>query len=80
MAADEGKHTVADDKHYPGYTEDAHPELFDSRAMLPQPRDLKPGQLPEDQIKKYFEDVSCFVILLHARSHTGGLRYFGVTI
>lgn len=56
MAADEGKRTVADDKHYPGYTEDAHPELFDSRAMLPQPRDLKPGQLPEDQIKKYFED------------------------
>ncbi|XP_060568349.1 uncharacterized protein LOC132726952 [Ruditapes philippinarum] len=46
----------ADDKHFPGYTEDAFPELFDSRAMPTQPKELKPGQLPEDQIREYFEN------------------------
>lgn len=49
--------TVTDEKRYPGYTDDAHPELFDLRAMLPQPRELKPGQLPEEKIRQYFEDV-----------------------
>ncbi|WAR19639.1 PHNY-like protein [Mya arenaria] len=40
---------------YPGYTTEARPELFDPRAMLPQPSVLKPGQLSEEQVKRYFE-------------------------
>ena len=44
-------------KEFPGYSEDAFPELFDIRAMLPQPSMLKPGQQPEQLIKEYFEKV-----------------------
>lgn len=53
----------ADDKLYEGCTKEAHPELFDLRAMLPQPKELKPGQLPEVKIRQYFEDVSLNFIL-----------------
>ena len=45
-------------KEFPGYSEDAFPELFDIRAMLPQPSMLKPGQQPEKLIKEYFEKVT----------------------
>ena len=45
-------------KKFPGYSEDAFPELFDIRAMLPQPSMLKPGQQPEKLIKEYFEKVT----------------------
>ena len=41
-----------------GATDEAHPELFDTRAMLSQPRDKKPGQISDELIRKYFEDVS----------------------
>ena len=41
-----------------GATEEAYPELFDTRAMLPQPKEKKPGQLPDELIRKYFEEVS----------------------
>ena len=41
-----------------GATDEAHPELFDIRAMPPQPKEKKPGQLPEESIRKFFEDVS----------------------
>ena len=41
-----------------GATDEAHPEIFDTRAMLPQPKDKKPGQISDDLIRKYFEDVS----------------------
>ena len=44
-------------KEFPGYSEDAFPELFDIRAMLPQPSILKPGQQSEQLIKEYFEKV-----------------------
>ena len=44
-------------KEFPGYSEDAYPELFDIRAMLPQPSTLKPGQQPERIIKEFFEKV-----------------------
>lgn len=39
-----------------GYTNEAHPENFDIRAMPAQPKEKKPGQLPDEVIKKYFED------------------------
>lgn len=55
----------ADEKRYEGQTDEAFPELFDVRAMPSQPQELKSGQLPVDQIRKYFEDVSrCFVYSL----------------
>lgn len=41
-----------------GSTDEAHPEIFDTRAMLPQPKEKKPGQISEELIRKYFEDVS----------------------
>ena len=41
-----------------GATDEAHPEIFDTRAMLPQRKDKKPGQISDDLIRKYFEDVS----------------------
>lgn len=46
------------ESRYEGQTEDAYPELFDIRAMLPQPSQLKPGQLSADLVQQYFEDVS----------------------
>lgn len=39
-----------------GYTDEANPECFDIRAMPPQPKEKKPGQLPEEMIRKFFED------------------------
>ena len=47
-----------------GETEEAHPELFDVRAMLPQPKDKKPGQISDNLIRKFFEEVSCHVTQL----------------
>lgn len=40
----------------PGYTGEEHPEVVDIRAMPPQPKELKPGQVPENLIKQYFEE------------------------
>ncbi|KAL4238638.1 hypothetical protein ACF0H5_003345 [Mactra antiquata] len=40
----------------PGATDEANPEIFNIQAMPPQPKEPKPGQLPEDMIKKFFED------------------------
>ena len=48
---------MADDKSYPGFTGECFPEKFDIRAMPEQPKALKPGQLPEDEIKKFFTKV-----------------------
>ena len=45
-----------------GVTDEAHPELFDTRAMLPQPKDKKPGQISDDLIRQYFEEVSVFLL------------------
>ena len=40
-----------------GVYDGANPEIFDLRAMPAQPKELKPGQMPEEDIKKYFEEV-----------------------
>ena len=45
-----------------GLTDEAHPELFDARAMLPQPKEKKPGQISDDLIRQYFEEVSAFFL------------------
>ena len=43
-----------------GFTEEAHPEIFDTRAMPAQPKEKKPGQQPDHIIQQYFENVSSF--------------------
>ncbi|KAH3859334.1 uncharacterized protein LOC127871842 isoform X2 [Dreissena polymorpha] len=40
----------------PGSSKDAHPEKFDIRAMPEQPKQKKPGQLPEEMIRQFFDD------------------------
>lgn len=47
---------MADTNVYPGQTKEAHPELFDIRAMPEQPP-KKLGQLPENAIRQFFEEV-----------------------
>jgi len=42
-------------KKWPGFTGKAYPEVFNKAP--PQPRQLKPGQLSEQQVKKFFEEV-----------------------
>ena len=42
---------------YPGSTNEAHPELFNCKAMPVQPTTKKPGQLPESMIQQFFEQV-----------------------
>ena len=55
---------MADDKEVlPGFTDEAHPEVFNVKAMLPQSSEKKSGQLSDDQIRQYFEQV-CSVFLL----------------
>ena len=48
-----------DARMWPGYTGTAHPEKFDIRAKYSQTTyGHKPGQLTEDQVKQYFEEVN----------------------
>ena len=49
--------SVQTPKRWTGYTDEAHPEIF--TVMPPQPKILKPGQLTEEQVKKFFDEV-CF--------------------
>ena len=42
---------------WPGYTGEEHPEICDIRPCA-QPTVLKPGQLEENLIRQYFEEVS----------------------
>ncbi|KAK7104220.1 phytanoyl-CoA dioxygenase domain-containing protein 1-like [Littorina saxatilis] len=41
---------------YPGAVEETYPEVFNIKAMPAQSLEKKPGQLPEDMIKQYFEE------------------------
>jgi hypothetical protein len=56
---------------YSGLVDDENPQLFDIRAMPPQPKDVKPGQLPIETIKQFFEDVST---VLHVLKFTSGFN------
>lgn len=42
---------------YPGMTSESHPECFNKEAMPAQPKEKKPGQLPEHLVKQFFEEV-----------------------
>ncbi|KAK7488659.1 hypothetical protein BaRGS_00020112 [Batillaria attramentaria] len=43
-------------KLWPGDIQEPHPEVFDIRAMPPQPKEKKAGQLPENMIRQFFEE------------------------
>jgi len=43
-------------KQWPGFTGKAYPEVFNT--IPPQPQNLKPGQLSEEEVKKFFDEVS----------------------
>jgi hypothetical protein len=45
-------------KKYPGEVGKAFPDVFSLKAMPPQPKEKKPGQLPEEQIRQFFEEVT----------------------
>ena len=38
------------DREYPGFSDKAHPDVFNLKAMPAQPKKLKPGQLSEDKV------------------------------
>ena len=40
---------------YPGFTGVGYPEVF--TTIPPQPTEKKPGQLPPEKVKEYFEQV-----------------------
>ena len=42
-------------KKWPGFTGVAYPEVFNT--IPPQPQQRKPGQLSDQQIKKFFDEV-----------------------
>jgi len=42
-------------KQWPGFTGKAYPEVFNT--VPPQPQQRKPGQLSEEQVKKFFDEV-----------------------
>jgi len=46
---------MSEAKVYPGQGKPGHPELFNLSAMPEQPSQLKPGQLPVEKIKLFFE-------------------------
>ncbi|KAK7103955.1 phytanoyl-CoA dioxygenase domain-containing protein 1 homolog [Littorina saxatilis] len=43
-------------KKWPGDSVETHPEVFDIKAKPPQPSEKKPGQLPEEMIRQFFEE------------------------
>lgn len=43
-------------KRWPGYTEEAYPDIF--TTIPPQPECLKPGQVQEDDVRRFFNEVS----------------------
>lgn len=44
---------MSEQKRWPGETDEAHPEIFNT--IPPQPKVLKPGQLPEEKVKQFFD-------------------------
>jgi len=46
---------MADTVTYPGQGHPGNPDLFNITAMPEQPADLKPGQLPGDKIRQFFD-------------------------
>ena len=49
---------------YTGEVEETYPGIFNLEAMPTQPEEKKPGQLPENMIKQFFEEVSSLSSLI----------------
>ncbi|OWF42670.1 phytanoyl-CoA dioxygenase-like [Mizuhopecten yessoensis] len=47
---------MADATIHSGIVDEVHPEVFDIRAMPPQPKEKKSGQLSDSKIKQFFEE------------------------
>lgn len=47
----------AEDVDVPGYTGETYPDLFNINAMPEQPKEKKPGQLPDEMIRQFFNEV-----------------------
>ena len=56
---------MADIEVVSGVSDEAYPEIFDIRAMLPQSDVKKPGQLTDDQLKRYFEEVRFYFVFIY---------------
>lgn len=54
---------MADEQKWPGYTGKCHPEVWNYLAKPRQPVEKKVGQLTEEQVNEYFEQVSLRVQL-----------------
>ena len=44
-----------EEKRWPGLVDEAYPEVF--TTIPKRPDELKPGQLPGDKVKQFFEKV-----------------------
>ena len=44
-------------KRWPGDVDQTFPDVFNIKAMPPQPSEKKPGQLPDAMIRQFFEEV-----------------------
>lgn len=52
---------------YPGHSDEAFPGVFNLSAMPPQPKEKKPGQLPEEDIRRFFEEVRNAIDVINIR-------------
>ena len=70
-------------RRWPGYTEDAYPEVFNT--MTAQPKTLKPGQISEEKARQFFDEVLChlctqgfiqdFILRGGVQARTGGVTH-----
>jgi hypothetical protein len=56
--------SVGTGKKWPGYTDEAHPEVF--TVAPPQPKILKAGQLNKEKINKFFDEVCKQSLNIHS--------------
>lgn len=47
----------AKDVDVPGYTGETYPDVFNINAMPEQPKEKKAGQLPDEMIRQFFNEV-----------------------
>ena len=60
---------------YPGSTNEAHPELFNCKAMPVQSTTKKPGQLPESMIRQFFEKVINYWSSFNKQEYVSGINF-----
>lgn len=60
---------------YSGSTNEAHPELFNCKAMPVQSTTKKPGQLPESMILQFFEQVINYWSACTKQEYVRGIHF-----